>query len=348
MVHQQHWRQLPSVESNGSTTDNGYWIETIVTAAPGFVIDPTSFELVGGAGGAGDVRSAYIFDNVDGFPTNLATNASSGPTITGGDLLASGTFTAVRGAAGPPAMNEIQVASFPSTDVNLSSFTVRAYFDTEGNVNKNIDLGTIELDGSVVAQGPVLQSTWKSNASGDFNVAANWSSGVPDTVGAEADFLARSPPTEPSSPIPPSRSAKSSSTIAPPPTLSPARLALNLTLQASSGSALVDVQAGTQEINLPLVLASNTTLETDATTASLVIANPVTVNSGVTLTTTGSGSVVYQSIINVQPNAAMTFASSTHAHESVLPPIPRPPLPAECSTSTASPISERSTSRTTK
>jgi hypothetical protein len=139
-----------SVESSGSSTDNGYWVEMIITAAAGYEIDPTSFELLGGAGGSSAVRSAYIFDNVDGFPTNLATNGSSGPTITGGDLLASGNFTAVRGASGPPSMNEIQVASFAAGDVNLSSFTVRAYFDTEGNVDKNIDLGQLELDGSVV------------------------------------------------------------------------------------------------------------------------------------------------------------------------------------------------------
>jgi hypothetical protein len=141
-----------SVESSGSTTDNGYWVETIVTPAAGFAIDPASFELVGGAGGSSNVRSAYVFDNVDGFPTNIATNSSGAPTITGGDLLASGNFTAVRGTSGPPSMNQIQVASFPSDDANLtSSFIVRAYFDTEGNVSKNIDLGTLELDGSVVA-----------------------------------------------------------------------------------------------------------------------------------------------------------------------------------------------------
>jgi hypothetical protein len=140
-----------SVESSGSTTDNGYWVETIVTPAAGYAIDPTSFELVGGAGGSSNVRSAYIFDNVDGFPTNVATNSSGAPTITGGDLLASGNFTAVRGTSGPPSMNQIQVASFPSGDVNLtSSFIVRAYFDTQGNVDKNIDLGTLELDGTVV------------------------------------------------------------------------------------------------------------------------------------------------------------------------------------------------------
>jgi hypothetical protein len=139
-----------SVGSSGSTTDNGYWVETIVTAQPGFVIDPTGFRITGGAGGASNVRSAYIFDNVDGFPTNIATNATGAPTITGGDLLGSGNFTSVRGTAGPPAMNNIQVSSFPVTDANLSSFTVRVYFDTQGQVSKNIDLGNIELDGSVV------------------------------------------------------------------------------------------------------------------------------------------------------------------------------------------------------
>ncbi len=140
-----------SVSSTGTTSDNGYWIETIVTAAPGYALDPSSFELFGGAGGSSNVRSAYIFDNVDGFPTSITPTASSTPTIVGGDLLASGPFTAVRGSSGPPSMNEIQVASFPSGDVNLSSFTVRAYFDTQGNASKNIDLGTLELDGSVVA-----------------------------------------------------------------------------------------------------------------------------------------------------------------------------------------------------
>ena len=40
-----------SVESSGSTTDNGFWVEMIITPALGFAIDPTSFELFGGAGG---------------------------------------------------------------------------------------------------------------------------------------------------------------------------------------------------------------------------------------------------------------------------------------------------------
>ena len=139
-----------SVGSTGTTSDNGYWVETIVTALAGYQIDPASFEPFGGAGGPSNVRSAYIFDNVDGFPTSITPSATT-PAIVGGTLLVNGNLTSVRGTSGPPSMNEVQVVSFPSGDVNLSSFTVRAYFDTQGQASKNIDLGTLQLDGSVVA-----------------------------------------------------------------------------------------------------------------------------------------------------------------------------------------------------
>jgi len=303
-----------SVESSGSTTDNGFWIEMIVTANAGYVIDPTSFELYGGAGGSSAVRSAYIYDNVDGYPTNIATNNSGAPTFTNGDQLASGTFTAVRGSAGPPAMNEIQVGSFPSDDVDLTGFTVRVYFDTEGNVQKNIDVGDLELDGSVVAAPPSGQSIWITNGSGNYNTGGNWANGIPNGIGNEAEFL---------NAITSNQVVYTTTSI----TLgsiifnnSNASYALtgavgaNLTLQTSSGSALVDVQNGTHEINLPLILASNTTFQTDNSTASLVIANPVTINSGVSLTTTGNGTVTFNSIITVQSNASVDIADSTHAN----------------------------------
>ncbi|HUB25809.1 MAG TPA: PEP-CTERM sorting domain-containing protein [Tepidisphaeraceae bacterium] len=176
-----------SVSSNASQFDTGFWVETIVTAASGYAIDPSSFELFGGAGGSSAVRSAYIFDNVDGFPTSIATNSSGAPVITGGDLLTSGAFTVVRGAGGAPAMNEIQVSSFPSDDANLTSFTVRIYFDTEGNVSKNIDLGSLELDGSVVPTSTTL--TWNNSgapAPADGitwdTVNNNWNNGTSATT----------------------------------------------------------------------------------------------------------------------------------------------------------------------
>jgi len=303
-----------SVSQTGSTTDNGFWIEMIITANAGYVIDPTTFELYGGAGGSSAVRSAYIYDNIDGFPTNIATNSSGAPTFTNGDQLASGTFTAVRGAAGPPNMNEIQVTSFPIDDVDLTSFTVRAYFDTQGNVNKNIDLGSLELDGSVVAAPPQGQSFWVTNGSGDYNNLSNWANGIPNGIGNEAEFLGAitsnqvvytTTPITLGSIVFNNSNASYALTGA---------VGTSLTLQAATGSALVDVQAGTHEINLPLTLASNTTFQTDVSSANLIIANPMTINSGISLTTTGSGTVTYDSTITLLSGATMSIASSTYAH----------------------------------
>ena len=210
-------------------------------------------------------------------------------------------------------MNEIQVTSFPSDDVDLTGFTVRVYFDTEGNVQKNIDLGDLELDGSVVAAPPSGQSIWITNGSGNYNTGGNWANGIPNGIGNEAEFL---------SAITSNQVVYTTSSI----TLGSivfnnsnsyaltGAVGANLTLQTSSGSALVDVQNGTQEINLPLILASNTTFQTDNSTATLVVANPITINSGVSLTTTGSGTVTFSSIINVESNASIAIANSTHAN----------------------------------
>ena len=90
----------------------------------------------------------------------------------------------------------------------------------------------------------------------------------------------------------------------------------SLTLQTSIlANAQVIVQAGTQEIDLPTTIASNTTFNV-ATGATLVIANPLTINSGETLTTTGGGTVKYESIVNVdKPAANAVFAGSTDASQ---------------------------------
>jgi hypothetical protein len=77
---------------------------------------------------------------------------------------------------------------------------------------------------------------------------------------------------------------------------------------------MVVVDQGTQELDLPVVIASNTVFNV-ATGATLVVANPVTINTGKSLTQTGSGTVTYQSIINVGNAASIAFGNSTHAHE---------------------------------
>src|SRR5206468_12667162 len=74
------------------------------------------------------------------------------------------------------------------------------------------------------------------------------------------------------------------------------------------------VQAGTQKLNLPTVIASNTVLNV-ASGANLIVADPLTINSGKTVTQTGAGTVTYQSIVNVLGGAGIAFGNSTHAHE---------------------------------
>ena len=86
-----------------------------------------------------------------------------------------------------------------------------------------------------------------------------------------------------------------------------------MTLQAAgSTSAVVNVQAGVQEINLPTTIASNTTFNV-ATGANLVIADPLTVNSGETITPTGGGTITYESIVNVLGGGGIVFGNATHA-----------------------------------
>jgi hypothetical protein len=167
-------------------------------------------------------------------------------------------------------------------------------------------------DVRLTVNGVTPPSQWGVNSSGDWNVASNWSnSTVPNAAGAEADFFS---------------AITSNHTVFTDAADMVGTINFNnanmyeitgtgsLTLQAATGNAQVIVQQGSQEINLPTTLASNTVFNVSSG-ATLTIGNPLTINSGVNLTQTGSGSVVYNSIINVGSSASIAFADSTHAHE---------------------------------
>jgi hypothetical protein len=138
-----------------SGSDLGFSESFTVTAAAGYVIDPTSFTLEGGAGGSSNVRSYYIYDSVDGGPT--ASNTANSPPLTGGDVLASGPFTVDRNTSSN--IQTVGPVSLPVDDQNQTSFTMYVYFDTQAQVSKNIDLGLLELDGTVVPATPVPEPT---------------------------------------------------------------------------------------------------------------------------------------------------------------------------------------------
>ena len=158
-----------------------------------------------------------------------------------------------------------------------------------------------------------ISPAWSPNASGDWNTAANWANaGVPNAVDAEADFFG---------------AITGNHTVVTDVPVTVGTINFNnantyeisgagsLTLQTSVfASAQVIVQAGTQEINLPTTIASNTIFNV-ATGATLVIGNPLTINSGETLSTTGGGTVKYESIVNVESGAAIAFAGSTNADQ---------------------------------
>jgi hypothetical protein len=151
-------------------------------------------------------------------------------------------------------------------------------------------------------------AVWQAT-SGNWNTTTNWANGViPNAVGAEADFFgAISSPQTVFSNVGVTAGIvhfnnASEYVIAG---------AGSLTLQSSSGNALVEVDQGTDVIDLPMTLASNTTFNV-ATGATLVIGGTLTINSGVTLTQIGGGTVIYQSTVNVASSGSIAFAESTY------------------------------------
>jgi len=84
----------------------------------------------------------------------------------------------------------------------------------------------------------------------------------------------------------------------------------SLTMQVSTGSAAINVDQGTQKINLPLTLASNTTA-TIQSGATLIIGNPLTLDSNINLSVTGGGVMDIESLVNLGSGSSITIASGT-------------------------------------
>jgi hypothetical protein len=166
-----------------------------------------------------------------------------------------------------------------------------------------------DLEGAGI---PPTTATWAVDTSGDWNSAGNWTTGsIPKTAGVEADFFGAI------------TSPRTIYTDAP---ITVGTLHFNnaneyeitgtgnLTLQASgSNNALVQVDQGTDELDLPVTIASNTIFHV-ASGATLIVANPLTVNAGKSISQTGSGTVTYNSLITLQTGASMSLANSTYAH----------------------------------
>ena len=152
-------------------------------------------------------------------------------------------------------------------------------------------------------------SAWASTGSGDWNVAANWTNGVPNAIGSEADLFS---------------ALTANHTVYTDVAVTLGTLNFNnpntyvvsgagsLTMQTSSGSANIIVQAGTQKISLPLTFASNANLNVSSG-ATLLISNPLVIDPGVEVSTIGSGTVTYQSTITIDAGGSLSFNGPTAA-----------------------------------
>jgi probable HAF family extracellular repeat protein len=161
----------------------------------------------------------------------------------------------------------------------------------------------------------VLPGTWATSGSGDWNVAGNWSETVvPNGANLTVDFLGSI--TSASTVY--SNTPVTAGTIK---FISTSKYVIagagSLTLQVSTGNALLEVDQGNQEINLPLTIASNTIFDVSSG-STLVIADPVSINSGLSITQTGGGNVTYESTITVGSGATITFGDSTFANSLTL------------------------------
>jgi hypothetical protein len=236
-------------------------------------------------------------------------------TLTGNNIVVYWNTMASLDSANPAAWNAITLDT-----ANMGEWEP-TYDQLLWNSTNTLDLfyEPVGLSGETSATAQILQwnepqffstlsnaSSWSPSASGNWNSYTNWNGQIPNGVGLEADLFS---------------AITSAQTIYTNQPITLGTIHFNnakeyeitglgsITMQTATGSALIQVDQGTGDVNLPLILASNTTFNV-AGGANLVIANPLTIDSGVTLTQTGAGTVSYQSTITVQSGANFDFGGA--------------------------------------
>jgi hypothetical protein len=178
-----------------------------------------------------------------------------------------------------------RLTSMGSIDLSSNTTSYASYkiiFDDNvgpDDVANSIQFSEITFDGVLTAV-----PTWAVNNSGDWNKPLNWIGAVPNGADATAQFLSViNAPRTVFTDVPVTLGNLQFSNAA--------TYNLNgagaLTMQVTSGSATINVAAGSQKINLPLTIASNTNV-TVAAGANLTMGNPVTIAAGKTLTKSGN------------------------------------------------------------
>jgi hypothetical protein len=164
-------------------------------------------------------------------------------------------------------------------------------------------LGNIASYQLVVA--PPSAPGWISTTDGNWNTSGNWIGGVPNAIGAAANFN----PTN-SSPF---------FVFTDTPVIvgslkfdSPNQFSIggagSLTLQVASGAGTINVLQGSHKINLPSIIASDASI-TVASGATLTVGNPMTIKTGKTVTKTGA--FVMQSPLTIEASGVLNLGSGT-------------------------------------
>jgi hypothetical protein len=149
---------------------------------------------------------------------------------------------------------------------------------------------------------------WNVSGSGDWNTAANWNpKAVPTGVNTEADFFGAIS-------APATVFANKADTVGTIHFNNASEYLItgagSLTVSTTSGTVgLIQVDQATDEIDLPITFASNSSLNV-ASGATLIFGNPVTVNSGVSVTHTGTGTITYQSLVDVLSGGSLSMANA--------------------------------------
>jgi hypothetical protein len=266
-----------------------------------------TFELTNiPAAPAGDTYSLYLYG------TNAAANA--------------GTLFGLTTAAASPENGMIATVNSPSLGVPNDSFAEGVNYvlynnvvpvngTISGTVSPNAPSAEGDLNGLQLVLTPptipvTLPSVWNNSGGGAWTDAANWQNGVPNGLGAEADFYS-------------AITASSLVTLDSAITLgtlhfdNPNVIELGQSpLSANGGSltmragpivdpptssstgyfpALIEVDQSTDRIDVPLTFAASTLLDV-ATGATLVIGGRVTINPGVRVRREGGGKIVLSSL----------------------------------------------------
>jgi dockerin type I repeat protein len=200
------------------------------------------------------------------------------------------------------ALSGLDLSGFvPSND--LSALRL-GYFGTYPSTAANNNPTSVGTFDNLSLSG--ITPSWLINASGDWNATSNWAnSAIPNGVGSIAIL---GPAITSAQTVYTNSAITVGSLTFNSPNTYVLTGAGSLTLQASSGPALVDVEQGTQKINLPLVVASDTTMNV-ASGATLIIGNPVSIAAGKTLTK--NGSVLVQAPLTVAAGASLVLNSGT-------------------------------------